>query len=210
MSATVESLDGIAARYGTDKGTQHAGRMTRKGRLAPKRYTLSYERFLGPQRLEPLALLEIGIDRGASLRMWEDYLPNARIAGIDMKRRCRKYASERSRVFIGSQTDPAFLESVATEVGPFDVIVDDGGHTMEQHLISLTTLWKHVKPGGVYFIEDLRAAYFTEFGGGYLSSSSTIERLKVMIDALHGHGDGMVDGVEGMWLAPSVAGLIKA
>ena len=41
--------------------------------------------------------------------------------------------------------------------GDFDMIIDDGGHTMEQMQISLNYLWDQVKPGGLYVIEDLHS-----------------------------------------------------
>jgi len=37
----------------------------------------------------------------------------------------------------------------------FDIIIDDGGHTMKQQQISLKYLFNAVKPGGYYVLEDL-------------------------------------------------------
>ena len=51
------------------------------------------------------------------------------------------------------------MDSVAAQVGPFDIIVDDGGHRMREQRMSLETLFKHVKPGGVYLCEDLHTSY---------------------------------------------------
>jgi hypothetical protein len=39
--------------------------------------------------------------------------------------------------------------------GDFDIIIDDGGHTMKQHQVSLGVLFEVLKPGGIYIIEDL-------------------------------------------------------
>ena len=41
--------------------------------------------------------------------------------------------------------------------GDFDMIIDDGGHTMEQMQTSLNHLWDSLKSGGVYVIEDLHS-----------------------------------------------------
>ena len=38
---------------------------------------------------------------------------------------------------------------------PFDVIVDDGGHTNKQIRRTFEAFWPHVKRGGLYFIEDM-------------------------------------------------------
>tara|TARA_R100001224_G_C3937969_1_gene121205 strand:- start:252 stop:626 length:375 start_codon:yes stop_codon:yes gene_type:complete len=39
----------------------------------------------------------------------------------------------------------------------FDLIIDDGGHTMRQMQVSLTMLLDAVKSGGYYVIEDLHS-----------------------------------------------------
>lgn len=49
--------------------------------------------------------------------------------------------------------------------GNFDIIVEDGGHTMDQQRVSLEHLWSAVKPGGVYFLEDLQTSFLPHYGG---------------------------------------------
>jgi len=66
----------------------------------------------------------------------------------------------------------------------FDIIIDDGGHTMNQQKTSFLNLLSLVRPGGIYVIEDLETSYLKEFGGGYLKPSSTVSFLKTFIDEL--------------------------
>lgn len=92
---------------------------------------------------------------------------------IEYDKACaEKWASktDRATVFTGDQADTAFLaDFIAKTTGNgqplFDIIVDDGGHTMTQQLTSLEHLWKIVKPGGIYFIEDLQTSYWEVYGG---------------------------------------------
>ena len=84
----------------------------------------------------------------------------------------------------GSQENVTFLQSVRSETGYFDIIIDDGGHTMTQQLISLQQLLPTVKSGGLYFIEDLQTSYMPSFGGGYLLNTTTIEFIKRLVDDL--------------------------
>ena len=200
-----KDLDALALKYGTDKGTKPSGRLT------PKGYTRVYEPLLAPIRNTPITLLEIGVQFGASLKMWEDYFPNARIFGIDIKEKCRQYATDRTTVLIGDQTDRAFLRTVVEETGRLDVVIDDGGHRMEQHRISLEELFPHVKRGGFYSIEDLQTAYRSDYGGGYLTESSTIEMLKGVIDGLNGspEADRVVDGVSRLMFSQRMAILFR-
>jgi hypothetical protein len=200
-----DDLDALALKYGTDKGTKPSGRLT------PKGYTKVYEPLLAPIRDTPITLLEIGVQFGASLKMWEDYFPKARIFGIDIKEKCREYATERTAVLIGDQTDRAFLRDVVEETGPLDVVIDDGGHRMEQHRVSLEELFPHVKQGGFYSIEDLQTAYRSDYGGGYLAESSTIEMLKGVIDGLNGspEADRVVKGVSRLMFSQRMAILFR-
>ncbi len=60
-------------------------------------------------------------------------------------------------VLTGSQLDTEFLKKVCADIGPFDIIIDDGGHQSDMILTSFEALWLCVKDKGVYAIEDLHA-----------------------------------------------------
>lgn len=61
------------------------------------------------------------------------------------------------RYVTGDQANQATLEKwLETTKGGFDVILDDGGHTNPQIWNSFQFLfYKALKPGGIYFIEDI-------------------------------------------------------
>lgn len=86
----------------------------------------------------------------------------------------------------GSQDDPIFLNQVINQVkqNRFDIIIDDGGHTMNQQLVSLKTLLSSVRPNGIYVIEDLETSFILEFGGdpSGAANNTTIALLKYMVD----------------------------
>lgn len=68
----------------------------------------------------------------------------------------------------------------------FDVIIDDGGHTMTQQITSLNTLWPAVVPGGLYFCEDLQTSYLARYGGDITQKGITMMgMIKEMTDDLH-------------------------
>lgn len=224
MTATTTAADAaielaeLARRYGTDKGPDSITRSSRLGRkhtLAGKNYTATYGQFFAELRDKPIRFLEIGIDRGASIPVWEDFFSNAHLAAIDIKPECAKYGTARTTVHVGSQTDPTFLRRVHDQSGPFDVVIDDGGHTMEQNQVSLVTLWPLLKRGGLYVIEDLHSSYRKEFGGSYLGPETTVEKLKNLIDSFHTvHFSQpiltpVIDQIAGIWIAPAIAVLRK-
>jgi SAM-dependent methyltransferase len=99
-------------------------------------------------------LLEIGIYAGGSLDMWRDYLgPTAELYGVDIDPYCMRF--EEATVFIGDQADRAFWQRFRVETPLLDIIIDDGGHTVEQQLVTLEELLPRLRPGGVYICEDI-------------------------------------------------------
>jgi 23S rRNA U2552 (ribose-2'-O)-methylase RlmE/FtsJ len=95
--------------------------------------------------------------------MWKEYFPNSMIYGIDIDPRCKASKSDRIKVFIGSQSDPAVIQEVCQEAnGQFDVILDDGSHVNELTLKSFDLLFPHLKYGGLYIIEDTSCTYLGE------------------------------------------------
>lgn len=170
-----QDLDALARRHGTDKHTSH------------HRFTPIYEELLRGRREMPMKLLEIGIYKGASLRMWKDYLPACQIVGVDVDPVAMAHEDERIKVYIGDQANRGFLEQIAQSEGPFDFVVDDGGHRAVQQKTSLRALWSHVKPGGIYVIEDIHTSYYQGqgFDMGWREPDTTVEFLKYVVDDIH-------------------------
>ncbi|MGY4648863.1 class I SAM-dependent methyltransferase [Mycobacterium sp. URHB0021] len=112
-------------------------------------------------------MLEIGVARGGSLQMWRQYLhPESVIVGIDIDPATERFddSTQRLHVRIGRQQDTSFLQSVVSELGPFDVILDDGSH-MTSHMVA-TFRYMFVKglaPAGVYIVEDVAAKHWRPF-----------------------------------------------
>src|SRR5205814_7924687 len=90
-----------------------------------------------------------------------------------------------NEVRIGSQDDPAFLRSVAAEMGGLDIVLDDGSHVGSHQVASFRTLFPLLREGGIYAIEDLHTSYWRDWGGGYRRKGTGIEMLKTLIDDLH-------------------------
>jgi len=122
-------------------------------------YVELYETFFRPRREQTERVLEIGVFEGASVRMWEAYFPNAKIFGIDIAD-SSMYDTERITTFVADQSSReqlgAFLEAHGAD---FDIILDDGGHSMEQQQVSFGFLFPSVKPGGLYIIEDIHTSF---------------------------------------------------
>lgn len=125
-----------------------------RGIVKWRHYFEIYDRHLAKFIGKPSTLLEIGIYAGGSLDMWRDYLgPSAELYGVDIDPYCTRF--EEATVFIGDQADRGFWKRFRAETPSLDVIVDDGGHTVDQQLVTLEELLPHLRSGGVYICEDI-------------------------------------------------------
>ncbi len=165
------NLSWLAAVYGSDKGaTAH-------------RYVDHYERHLGPLRHHVMSILEIGIYRGASLQMWRDYFPNAVVYGLDIND--VKVGGDRIHVLRGDQSDEALLARIR-ELGPFDVIIDDGSHFGSDVHATFAGLFGSLQADGVYVIEDMHTAYQPDYGGGPPGHPCTsVTLVQSLVDAVN-------------------------
>ena len=173
-----DSLTELANRHASDKGT-----IGPSPRWPVHNYADVYEAYLQELRDRELTLLEIGLGvtgnnwhsaivhgrntGGASLKMWYDYFPKARIMGMDVNA-CPELNNERITTYVGHQGRTDDLDAFLREVGEtqFDLIFDDGSHRPDDQQVSLGCLFKALKPGGMYFIEDLNANGQGDEGAG--------------------------------------------
>jgi len=125
-------------------------------------YDRLFSRFAGTE----FTFVEIGVLNGGSLFMWRDLFGDkARIIGVELNPEAKRWEEDGFEIFIGSQSDPAFWEDFFAKVGPVDVLLDDGGHTFEQQIITLESALPHIKDGGLMVVEDTHTSYMPEFGG---------------------------------------------
>ena len=170
-------------------------------------YLRMYARHFEHLRGTPAVWLEIGVGEGGSLQLWRDYLgPDATIYAIDIMPSAKRHEKDvNATIFIGDQADPAFMRRVAAHImkesGHVDVVLDDGGHEMDQQLNSIDVLFPLVQTtNGLYVIEDLHTSYYESFGGGWLKPQSFIEHVKSMVDQLNSWHCASAEG------APRLAG----
>ena len=147
-----------------------------------------YDRHFARFRDKEITILEIGVFHGGSLQMWNNYFGvKAKIYGIDINPQCKELEEENIKIFIGSQSDRKFLKEIKRLIPPIDILIDDGGHTMLQQIVSYEELFDHVKDNGVYLCEDLHTSYGISFGGGYKRKGTFIEYSKNFIDFLNAY-----------------------
>lgn len=144
------TLTEIANKLGIDKGTEHYEKHS---------YTLVYENLLEPYREKCIRLFEVGINDprylNSSVHLWSQYFKDLYYVGFDIKD-CSRFDDNKIHTFQGDQGNEHDLSNCVKKFGgDYDVIIDDGSHYHEHHMITFNTLYQHLKKGGYYIIEDL-------------------------------------------------------
>jgi hypothetical protein len=162
-------LNSLCDKYGSDKGE-----IKGSGHPYPwssHSYADFYERLFGHCRSEIKSVFECGLGTnnqdipsnmttngkpGASLRVWRDYFPNARIYGADIDRNIL-FFDERIKTFYCDQTDPTSVAELWDEMEAvrFCLMIDDGLHTFDAGTILFENSFRMLRDGGVYVIEDV-------------------------------------------------------
>lgn len=178
---TMKSLTDLAIKYKTDKHGIHF-------------YTKIYEKYMLPKIDQEIGLLEIGVGGydepqkgGESLKMWADFFSKGKIFSLDYFEKKLNLGS-RIKIFKGSQSNREDLMRIVNETGELDFIIDDGSHINRDVIYTFKTLFKFLKHGGYYFIEDTQTSYMPEFGGDafYLKNKKTlINFFKEIVDKIN-------------------------
>mmetsp|Transcript_89430 Transcript_89430/g.255380 ORF Transcript_89430/g.255380 Transcript_89430/m.255380 type:complete len:236 (-) Transcript_89430:4-711(-) len=116
----------------------------------------------------PLRMLEVGVNAGGSIGMWRDYFgDDFEYHGIDINPECARFHKPHANehLHIGSQLNRTFLREVVAAYGPFDIVLDDGGHHVDMQVVTFEEVWPAVVPGGVFMVEDSFSSYTRKFGG---------------------------------------------
>ena len=130
------------------------------------------------RRDQPIKILEIGLGTnnaallssmgahgqpGASLRAFREYFPFAQIFGADIDTAIL-FTEERIRTAFVDQLKPETFDATTDALGEasFDLIIDDGLHSLTANVNTLLFGLKHVNPGGYVIIEDIATHKDTE------------------------------------------------
>ena len=118
-----------------------------------KIYDRHFRKFIGKNP----TILEIGVSQGGSLEMWNNYFDNkCQIFGIDIIPDCmnvpKKLNVSNIHIAIGDQEDREFWKKYLKDKPKFDIVIEDGGHTMKQQIVTFEEVYKHVSDNGSIFM----------------------------------------------------------
>lgn len=152
-------LSDIHLNYDTDKGVGH-------------NYIQYYDKLFAPLQASECNILEIGVLHGGSIRMWNEFFENGNIYGLDdfsheigFSREGQTKvdwnqveeglnALERVNIIKCDSTDAEKVNE-ALEGLKFDLIIDDGNHTVPAQLKTIELFYPYLSENGIYIVEDV-------------------------------------------------------
>jgi hypothetical protein len=168
----MQTLDEIGLLSGTDKASIHHN------------YLNFYDVFLSQLRDRPFNFIELGINLGNSIRMWERYFSRATIYGVDIKPQWVDLKFDRAITRLGDCGSPEYLSKLGEELKPL-VAIDDASHFWEHQIIAFEALFPHIQDGGVYIVEDIQGSFGPRrkaMGRGYkLDAFSYIMQMQALL-----------------------------
>lgn len=126
-----------------------------------------YENVFSEIRDTTKLVCEIGTmpTQGATLacnsqRIWRDYFHNAEILALDINLNWGGEDTDMERITLKyfDQSDREQIKNMSNELNNYDVILDDGSHKMFDQQVTFANLFRSLRPGGVYVLEDLHTS----------------------------------------------------
>lgn len=128
-------------------------------------------------------LLEVGVRSGGSVWLWKHFFPEYEIWGVDIlpnfygNHSFTSVLKEDPNINIHWKSNSRIKDTYTNFPRDFDIIIDDGDHSLPAQMETLHATWDHLKPGGLYIIEDVEhVSYVNNFIEEIrkLSPSSTV------------------------------------
>ena len=153
-----------------------------------KKYFEVYDEFFKPFKNKNITFVEIGIHNGGSLEIWKKYFgEKSRIIGIDINSQCKIFEKDGYEIFIGNQCDPKFWHNFFKEVGTVDIILDDGGHTNLDQIITTVNVVDKINDNGLLVVEDVHTSFIKEYNSNI--KFSYINFTKEIINKINSNKD---------------------
>ena len=156
----MKKLTEIGQKYGTDKATYHS-------------FTEVYDDIFA--QYQSPRILEIGVAEYKSIAMYLEYFKSPYIVAMDIENKSH-YVNKQWRFVQGDKTQIDDLRKCVQGEDFFDIVLEDGGHTMKQQQVTFGYLIDYIKTGGYYILEDLH----TSFRDNYRESDCKFSSYKML------------------------------
>ncbi|KAA0150963.1 hypothetical protein FNF29_04853 [Cafeteria roenbergensis] len=173
----------------------------REALLPPRRQAVSrwshywrvYEPLLEKLRHKQGAVVvEVGTFLGGSAQIWAEWFgPEVQVHAIDIHDMSRVVEPFGVRSWTADQSNASFWrDEFFPEVGHIDALIDDGGHTWAQQVVTVREALPWVKPGGVLAVEDTHSSFMSGFCGTTHESETVLGPVREAVRGALSSGMG--------------------
>ena len=145
----LSTLNELAIKYGTDKSSLCHD------------YCDEYDIFLNKYRDKKVNVLELGVFRGNSIKMWLEYFYKGNVYGVDIENREVGITDDRYKFICGDSTDEK-LHKKLDDI-EFDIVIDDASHMYKHQIYAFERIFPKLKSESLYIVEDSGDINFIEY-----------------------------------------------
>jgi len=156
-----KSLNYLFDHFNSDKGNFFENQYTHPSKRTKKKiqahgYGNFYEKYFDKIKNKNLNILEIGSFYGNASASLFFYFKNSFLYAADIFPDLFRYKSTRvDNFFVDSSNEVSLEKNIINIPIMFDIIIEDASHSFKDQIISLFLLFKKIKPGGLFIIEEL-------------------------------------------------------
>ena len=156
-----KDLNFLCEFFNSDKGENFINQYAQPSKRESKKiiahgYAKIYEKYLKDNKDGILNIIELGSFYGNASAAFFFYFKNAQIYSADINPDMYLYRSKRLENFFTDTSSRSSIEkNIFNKNIKFDLIIEDASHMLKDQIISLFILFKTLKSGGLFIVEEI-------------------------------------------------------
>jgi len=156
-----KDLNYLCEYFNSDKGEKFTNQYIQPSKQDDKKiiahgYAKIYEKYLKEHKEKSLNIIELGSFYGNASAAFYFYFKNSQIYSADINPDMYLYRSKRLINFFTDTSSRSSIErNILKKDIQFDLIIEDASHMLKDQIISLFILFKNLKSGGFFIVEEI-------------------------------------------------------
>ena len=156
-----KDLNYLCEYFNSDKGEKFKNQYDKPYKQDDKKiiahgYARIYEKYLKEHKDKNLNIIELGSFYGNASAAFYFYFKNSQIYSADINPDMYIYRSKRLNNFFTDTSSRSSIEiNILSRNIEFDLIIEDASHMLKDQIISLFILFKNLKSGGLFIVEEI-------------------------------------------------------
>ena len=156
-----KDLNYLCEYFNSDKGEKFTNQYAKPSKQVDKKiiahgYARIYEKYLKERKDKNLNIIELGSFYGNASAAFYFYFKNSKIYSVDINPDMYLYRSKRLKnFFTDTSSRSSIVKNILSRNIEFDLIIEDASHMLKDQIISLFILFKNLKSGGLFIVEEI-------------------------------------------------------